>query len=80
MVRSHSDDNKGAESPRLSPKVWTVGSIPVTDEGFLRWYGYQTNKGTPLAMMTLYVQQLKLEAKMLHEQAAEGTERTIVSS
>ena len=68
MVRSHSDDNKGTEPPRLSPKVWTVGSIPVTDEGFLRWSGYQTKKGTPLAMMALYVQQLNLESKMLHEQ------------
>jgi hypothetical protein len=68
MVRSYSDDNKGTEPPRLSPKVWTVGSIPVTDEGFFKWCGYQTKRGTPLAMMTLYVQQLNLEAKMLHEQ------------
>jgi hypothetical protein len=69
MVRSQSDDNKETEPPRLSPKVWTVGSIPVTDEGFLKWCGYQTKKGAPLAMMTLYVQQqLNLEAKMLHEQ------------
>ena len=67
MARSHTDD-KGTESSRLTPKVWTVGSIPATDEGFIRWSGYQTKKGTTLAMMTLYVNQLNIESRMLHEQ------------
>jgi hypothetical protein len=67
MVRSHTDDNKGTEPPRLTPKVWTVGSIPVTDKDFLDWCGHQTKKRTAFSMMKLYVQQLNIEAIMLHE-------------
>jgi hypothetical protein len=67
MVRSHTDDNKGTETPRLAPKVWTVGSIPVTDKGFLDWCEHQTKKRTALSMMKLYVQQLNIGAIVLHE-------------
>jgi hypothetical protein len=67
MVRSHTDDDKISDPPKLTRKVWTVGSIPATDKGFLEWCGLQTKKGTTVAMMNLYVQQLNIESIMLHE-------------
>ena len=68
MVRSHMDDDKGSDSPKLTRKVWTVGSIPATDKDFLEWCEHQTKKRTTLSMMKLYTQQLNLVAIMLHEQ------------
>ena len=67
MVRSHTDDDKGTDPPKLTRKVWTVGSIPATDKGFLEWCGLQIKKGTTVAMMNLYVQQVNIESIMLHE-------------
>jgi len=67
MVRSHTDDDKGTDPPKLTRKVWTVGSIPATDKGFLEWCGHHIKKRTTLAMMKLYVQQLNIESIMLHE-------------
>ncbi len=67
MVRSEADNDKGTERPKLTPKVWTLGSIPATDKGFLEWCEYQSKKRSTLSLMKLYVQQLNLAAKMLHE-------------
>jgi hypothetical protein len=67
MVRSHTDDDKGTDPPKLTHKVWTVGSIPATDKGFLEWCRLQTKKGATVAMMNLYVHQLNIESIMLHE-------------
>ncbi len=47
--------------------MYTVGSIPNTDETFLEWCGYQTQKRGALEMMKLYVNQLNVEAHMLYE-------------
>ncbi len=58
-----------------------MGSIPNTDEKFLEWCGYQTQKRGALEMMRLYVNQLNVEAHMLHErQNKERKELIIVAT
>ena len=52
-----------------------MGSIPNTDEKFLVWCGYQTQKRGALEMMKLYVNQLNVESHMLHEQQLANYER-----
>ncbi len=53
MVQSETDNEKGTAPPKPVRRVWTVGSIPNTDEKFLEWCGYQTQKRGPLEMMKL---------------------------
>ena len=52
-----------------------MGSIPNTDEKFLDWCGYQTQKRGALEMMKLYVNQLNVESHMLYEQQLSEYER-----
>jgi hypothetical protein len=80
MVRSHTDDDKGTEPSKLTPKVWTVGSIPATDKDFLEWCKLQTNKRSTVAMMKLYVQQLNIGSEVLHERQKKAQKEQVRSA
>ena len=75
MVRSTTDEDKGTAPAKPVRRLYTVGSIPNTDEKFLVWCGYQTQKRGALEMMKLYVNQLNVESHMLHEQQLANHER-----
>ena len=75
MVRSETDNDEGTAPPKPVRRVYTVGSIPNTDENFLVWCGYQTQKRGALEMMKLYVNQLNVESHMLYEQQLSEYER-----
>ncbi len=62
MVRSSTDGNKGTALPKPIHKLWTMGTIPVTDKGFLGWYEQQpqhVRKHGTAYCMNLYVQNLR---------------------
>jgi hypothetical protein len=80
MVRSDTDDDKGTVPPKLTRKVWTVGSIPATDKDFLGWCEYQTQKQGTLRMMKLYVQQKNIESKMLYERQLKEQKDQLLST
>ncbi len=70
MVRSETDNDKGA--PLLKPirKVWTMGTVPATDKGYIDWLGQQpksVSKHGTAYCMNLYVQNLNFEGKILYE-------------
>ncbi len=67
MVRSETDNDEGTAPPKPVRRMYTVRSIPNTDENFLEWCGYQTQKRGALKMMKLYVNQLNVAAHMLYE-------------
>ncbi len=89
MVRSETDNEKGTLLPKPIRKLWTMGTVPSTDEGFVNWVAQQpksvTKHGTSYCM-NLYVQNLNFEDKITYErqlkeyndklQSMEGTEPT----
>ncbi len=81
MVRSETDNDKGTAPPKPVRRVYKMGSIPNTDENFVEWCGYQTQKRGALEMMKLYVNQLNVESHMLYErQEKEQKELIIVAT
>ena len=82
MVRSLTDDDEGTAPLPSKPirRIVTVGSIPNTDEKFIEWCGYQTIKGSPLAMMKLYVNKLNVREHMLYERQLKEQKEQMVSA
>jgi hypothetical protein len=80
MVRSKTDNEKGTEPPKLTHKVWTVGSIPATDKDFLEWCKLQIKKRSTVTMMNLYVQQLNIENEVLHERQKKAQKEQVHSA
>ena len=75
MVRSETDKDIGTVLPKPVRRIVSLGSIPNTDQQFLDWCGYQTQKRGTLEMMKLYVNQLNVEEHMLYEQQLTNYER-----
>jgi hypothetical protein len=82
MVRSETDNDKGTLPPKPVRRVYSMGSIPNTDEKFLEWCGYQTQmkKRGALEMMKLYVNQLNMESHMLYERQMKERKELIIAA
>jgi hypothetical protein len=80
MVRSETDNDKGTAPPKPARRMYSMGSIPNTDEKFLEWCGYQTQKRGALEMMRLYVNQLNVEAHMLYERQNKEQKELIIAA
>ena len=88
MVRSETDE-KGTVLSKPVRKLWTMGTVPSTDEGYVKWLGYQskaiTKNGTSYCM-NLCITKLNFDSKIAYEwqlqeyneklQEMKGTEHT----
>ena len=71
MVRSETDNEKGTALRKPIRRLWTMGTVPATDKGFIDWTAQQpkevTKHGTAYCM-NLYVQNLNFEERILYDQ------------
>ena len=89
MVRSETDNEKGIVLSKPIRKLWTMGTVPSTDEGYVNWVTQQpkniTKRGTSYCT-NLYMNNLNCESQITYErqlkeyneklQSMEGTEHT----
>ena len=70
MVRSETDNEKGTPLPKPIRRLWTMGTVPSTDKGFIDWVAQQpkdVSKHGTAYCMNLYVQNLNFEDKITYE-------------
>ena len=70
MVRSETDSDKGTAPPKPIRRLWTMGTVPATDKGFIDWVAPQpkeVSKHGTAYCMNLYVQNLNFEERILYD-------------